>query len=159
MEQRIYTPEEQNRITNNFNKVVTKAQNNEHSLDDMKAIVEYQQMKRILEGKSYWIANPVKEKPPTKQKVTCRVCGEVKSKCPYKAKDRQEGCLVLEAKKAKDLESMVVPIARKVSSEEPEMSDTEKLAKAMFKRMKGEELSEEEQMILQNYEEKTNGGV
>lgn len=154
-----YTPEDQNRITNNFNKVVTKAQNNEHTLEDMKSIVEYQQMKRVLEGKSYWIANPVKEKPPIKQKVTCVVCGEVKSKCPYKAKDRQEGCLVLESKKTKDLESMVVPIARKVSSEELEMSLVEKQAKAMFKRMKGEELSEEELMILQNYEEKSNGGV
>jgi formylmethanofuran dehydrogenase subunit D len=155
----IYTPEDQNRITNNFNKVVTKAQNNEHSLEDMKAIVEYQQMKRVLEGKSYWVANPVKEKPPAKVKVTCGLCGEVKSKCPYKAKDRQEGCLVLEAKKAKDLESMVVPVARKVVSEEVEVSDTEKLAKAMFKRMKDEILSEEEQMILQTYEEKTIGGV
>lgn len=156
MEQKTYTPEDQNRITNNFNKVVTKAQNNEHSLDDMKAIIEYQQMKRVVEGKSYWVANPVKEKPPAKVKVTCGLCNEVKSKCPYKAKDRQDGCLVLEAKKAKDLESMVVPVAKKVSSEEPEMSLVEKQARAMFKRMRGEALSEEDQMILQNYEGKTN---
>ena len=159
MEQRTYTPEEQTNITNNYNKVVIKAQNNTHTLEDMRSIIEYQQMKRVVEGKAYWVANPVKEKPPTKPKVTCELCGEVKSKCPYKAKERLEGCLHLKTKKTKKAENLIVPVTRKVVKEEPEISDTEKLAKAMFKRMKGETLSEEEQSVLQTYEDKTNGRV
>lgn len=99
MQQRTYTQEEQNEITNNYNKVVIKAQGNEHTLDDMKAVVAYNQMQLVLQGKPRWVASVAKEKPPKKEKVVCGKCGLSKSKCPYKTKERPNECLALQSKK------------------------------------------------------------
>ena len=100
MTQTTYTQEEQIEITNNYNKVVLKAQDNEHSLSDMRAIVAYNQMQLVLNGKPRWVAAVVKEAPPKKVRVTCGKCGEVKSKCPYKTKERTADCLVIASKQA-----------------------------------------------------------
>jgi len=155
MEIPTYSQDEIAAITNNYNKVLVKAQGNEHSLADMKFIIAYQQMKRVTEGKAYWVASPAKETAvSTRVRVTCTFCGEVKSKCPYKAKERSlastPDCLVMLGKTT----PIVKPVSR--SGKVKEESYEEKLAKIMFKRMSKEELSEDEAIILKEYEETLN---